>query len=106
MTNYNWDYSEHSDILHVQQKDQPTKGSVELGDFTLDFGSNEEIIGIEIEHASEFFGNMDIDKNFLKGIQEAELTIDKRNHQCQLLFLKLKVGDSVKKISLPTPVIA
>lgn len=57
MDYYNWDYSEYSDILHIRKKDQSTKGSVELGDFTLDFGSNDEIVGVEIEHASEFLGN-------------------------------------------------
>ena len=38
MANFNYDYSEYSDILHVHQKGEETKGSVEIGDFTLDFG--------------------------------------------------------------------
>ena len=106
MDNYDWDYSEYSDILHIHKKDQPTKGSVQLGDFTLDFGNNDKIVGIEIEHASEFLGNVDINKTSLRNIQEAGFVIDTRNPQCQLIFLKLKLADVVKKIPVPMPIVA
>ena len=106
MNKFKWDYSRYSDILHIHRVDQKTKGSVELGDFTLDFGKNNEIIGIEVEHASEFFNNMDIDKGSLSKIQNVQLLIDKRNPQCQLIFLKLDFPNITKKILLPTPLVA
>ena len=106
MEQFNWDYSSYSDILHIRKKDLLTKGSVELGDFTLDFGSNDEIVGIEIEHASEFFNNIDIDKPALSKIENAQFVIDNRNPQCQLIFLKLEVSGVVKKIPVPMPVVS
>ena len=106
MDKFKWDYSNYSDILHIHSKDQITKGSVELGDFTLDFGKNNEIVGIEVEHASEFFSNMDINRESLNEIQNAQLIIDKRNPQCQLIFLKLEFPNITKKIPLPTPFVA
>ena len=106
MDKFNWDYSDYSDILHIQKKNEKTKGSVELGDFTLDFGIGNEVVGLEIEHASEFFGQVDIDRKSLKDIQEAQLLIDKRNPQCQVIFMKLKFPTSIKKIPVPLPIAA
>ena len=106
MDTYNWDYSEYSDILHIHKKDKPTKGSVELGDFTLDFGAHDEVVGIEIDHASEFFNNVDIDKASLGKIQNAQLIIDNKNPQCRLIFLRLKLSNGIKSIPLPLPIVA
>ena len=103
---FNWDYSEYSDILHVHKKNCRTKGSVEVGDFTLEFDDHDEVIGIEIEHASEFFSNIDMDKASLSNIQDAQIIMDKKNPQCQLIFLRLKVAHVVKNILMPLPVIA
>ena len=58
MKKFNFDYSEYSDILHIHRNGDSTKGSVEVGDFTLCFGNNDAIVGIEIEYASEFFNNL------------------------------------------------
>ena len=40
-----------------------------MGDFSLDFGKNNEVVGVEIEHASEFFSNLDISKESLSDIK-------------------------------------
>ncbi|MAG47544.1 hypothetical protein CL617_02985 [archaeon] len=106
MNKFNFDYSEYSDILHIHKDGYVTKGSAEVGDFTLDFDSNEEIVGIEIENASEFFNNLDIDKVSLNEMKGAEFVIDKRNPQCNLIFLKLQLQNSIKKIPIPMPVVA
>ena len=106
MDKFKWDYSRYSDILHIHKKDELTKGSVELGDFTLDFGNNDEVVGVEIEHASEFFNNVDISKESLNDIQEVQLIVDKRNLQCQLVFLRLKFPNIEKKIPVPLTVAA
>lgn len=104
MDKFNWDYSEYSDILHIHKKNQVTKGSVELGDFALDFGKNNEVIGIEIEHASEFFETIDINKESLSKIQDAQLIIDKRNPQHQLILLRLEFPNAIKKVPVPLTV--
>lgn len=106
MDKINWDYSEYSDILNIHRRDELTKGSVEMGDFTLDFGKDDSIVGIEIEHASEFFGNLDINKRSLNEIKGAEMIIDNRNPSYQLIYLKLKLAETVKKVAIPMPVVS
>lgn len=106
MEKFNFDYSEYSDILHVHKNGQLTKGSVEIGDFTLDFGNKDEVVGIEIEHASEFFVNVDISKDSLKLLKYADFDIDDRNPQCQIIFIKLEFPNAVKKIPIPLPVVS
>lgn len=102
MVNYYYNYSEYSDILNIHKKNVITKGSAELGDFTVDFGNDNNIVGIEIEHASEFFNNLDISKEFLKNLEYAKMVIDKRNNSCQIVFIVLKAQNNIKKIPLPT----
>lgn len=106
MEKFNFDYSEYSDILHIHSEGKITKGSAGIGDFTLDFGDKEEIIGIEIEHASEFFINLDIKKESLRKIKEAQLIIDKRNPNCHIIFLKIKFPEATKKITMPMPIVS
>lgn len=106
MNKFNFDYSEYSDILHIHKSGNITKGSVEIGDFSLDFDNKENIIGIEIEHASEFFDNLDIDKESLNTIKSAEIIVDSRNPSCRLIFLRLEFPSTIKKISLPIPIVS
>ncbi len=106
MEKFSFDYSEYSDILHIHMSRCQTKGSVEIGDFTLDFGSKDEIVGVEIEHASEFFANVDINKSSLKILKYADFTVDKKNPQCQIIFIKLEFLNTVKKIPIPLPVVS
>ena len=106
MDKFDFDYSEYSDILHIHNTGNLTSGSVGIGDFSLDFDNKENIIGVEIEHASEFFNNLDIDKESLNKIKSAEIIIDSRNPNCHLVFLKLKFPMGIKKISVPMPVVS
>lgn len=101
MNEFDYDYSTYSDILHIKKKNHATLGSIEMGDFTIDFGKGNKIVGIEIEHASEFFANLDISKESLEKIEDIQITIDKRNPQSQLIFLIIKFPGVIKKISVP-----
>ena len=106
MDEFTYDYSQYSDILHIQRKNNSTTGSVEIGDFTIDFGKGNKVVGLEIEHASEFFANLDIDKESLNKIEDVEIIVDNRNIQSQLIFLAIKFPIGVKKISMPLTVTA
>ena len=101
MDKFTYDYSPYSDILHIQRKNYVTLGSVEIGDFTIDFGKENIIVGLDIEHASEFFSHLDIDKESLSRIQNIQISIDKRNLQSQLIFLTIQFPTSTKKIPVP-----
>ena len=102
---FNFDYSRYSDILHIHKNGKKTEGSVEIGDFTLDFGKNDEVVGVEIENASEFFNNLDISKKSLNEIKEAKMIISSRNN-CKLIFLGLKFPNIERKIALPMPIVS
>ncbi|MBS3144097.1 DUF2283 domain-containing protein [Candidatus Woesearchaeota archaeon] len=103
--NYYWDYSTYSDILHVHRKGEINRGSIELGDFCIDLNKKDEVVGIEIEWASEFFSQLDITKEQLTQITDAELIIDKRNPQAHIIFLSLKFPTLTKKIAIPMQVL-
>src|SRR3989344_7151889 len=106
MDEFTYDYSQYSDILHIHRKNNITIGSVEIGDFTIDFGKGNKVVGLEIEHASEFFANLDIDKDSLSKIEDVEIIVDKRNPESQLIFLAIKFPNGVKKVSVPLTVTA
>ncbi|MBI2671916.1 DUF2283 domain-containing protein [Candidatus Woesearchaeota archaeon] len=104
MGKFKFDYSENSDILHIHKNEKTTKGSVELGCFTLDFGENKEIVGLEIEHASEFLNKSGINKKSLKSIQYIKFIINKKNPKERLISLNIKFPNSIRKIDVPLEV--
>ena len=104
MEKFRFDYSENSDILHIHKNEKTTKGSVELGYFTLDFGENKEIVGLEIEHASEFLNKSGINKKSLRTIQYVRFIINKKNPKERLISLNIRLPNSIKKIDVPLEV--
>ena len=62
-----------------------------LGEGMLEPAVLNDIVGIEIEHASEFLNNLDISKEFLKNLEGAKMIIDKRNNNCQIVFIVLEL---------------
>ncbi len=102
---YSWDYSEKSDILNVHKVDKKTAGSAELGDFTVDFDKNGNIVGVEILNASEFFTLLGILKTQLENIKEAEIIMRKRGEMTLICLKLLLSGEEAPRIvSLPASV--
>ena len=81
-------------------------GSVELGDFTIDFGEDGEVVGLEIEHVSEFFRNLDINEDLSNNINEVNLILDKSNPQSEYIILDLQFHNKIRKISIPVVVVS
>lgn len=98
---FSWDYSERSDILNVRVKGRKTKESAELGDFTVDFGEDGSIVGIEILNASEFFRLVNIPKEALARIKAAEILVQKRRGHT-LTCLKLLLPQNIEHV-IPLP---
>ncbi len=55
---FRWDYSDSSDIFNIHKKGKLTIGSAELGDFTIDFDSIGNIVGLEIMNVTDFRINL------------------------------------------------
>lgn len=102
---FDWDYSTDSDILNIHKIDKKTKGSAELGDFTVDFDEKDNVVGVEIMHASEFFKELGIIKSQLGTIKNAKILVDKRNPNYTLIFMGLVlVGEVERMIPIPAPI--
>ena len=103
---FEWDYSESSDILNIHRTGVKTSDSAELGDFTVDFDKEGIVVGLEIINASEFFTTLDISKDLLSDLQGAELVVQKRAGY-SFILLKLLLPQQIEKtIPIPAPVLA
>ena len=111
--NFVWDYSKKSDILNIHKAGQKVSGSSEFEDFTVDFDSKGQVVGIEIMYASEFLSSAGIQKEQLLKMREAEILVNKRNNYA-VIWIKLmlpnlseKSEDAIveKNVSLPVPII-
>ena len=100
---YTWDYSEKSDILNVRKLGEKTAGSAELGDFSLDFDQNGNVVGLEIMNASEFF--LDVGITCLSEIKTAELLIKPRGN-ILTVAVKLVLPGIERVVPIPAPVVA
>ncbi len=71
-------YDSEDDVLTIFSNIAP-KETIEFADFlNIDIGKNNEIVGIELFDASEFFGkqNQKITKKFLSNIKEVKINYD------------------------------
>ncbi|MBI4448401.1 DUF2283 domain-containing protein [Candidatus Woesearchaeota archaeon] len=99
-----WDYSVVSDILNVHKAGAKVAASAELGDFTVDFNSEGTVVGLEIMHASDFFGSVSISKEDLSELREVDILTEQRN-DIVLVMIRL-LGENVNQvIPIPTPVL-
>lgn len=102
---YYWDYGISSDILNIHKINKKTKGSAELGDFSIDFDKNDNVVGVEILHASEFLKESGINKEQLKNIKGAKILVDTRNPTYLLIYIGLVLSEGIeRKIPIPAPV--
>ncbi len=98
-----WDYSESSDIFNIHKKGKVTTGSAELGDFTIDFDSAGNIIGLEIMNATNFMTQLELGSPF-KHLKGAELII-KQERNVTYILLKIISANAVEHvIPIPAPV--
>lgn len=101
---YSCDYSEVSDILSIHKNDVKTKESAELGNFIVDFDSKDNIVGVSIENASEFFKGMDRTIDDLKSIERAIIRVDTRDPNLFVVWMLIKFPNGEEKIPFPAPI--
>lgn len=103
---FTWDYSEKSDILNIHKTGKKTEGSAELGDFTVDFDNEGNVVGIEILNASEFFDQSGISKEQLQHLKAAQLAIVQKKSYMLVWAILILPENVEKKVLLPTPIIS
>ena len=102
---YEWDLSEKSDILNIRKHNKKVDGSAELGDFTIDFDKNGSIVGVEIMNISDFIKQIGLSIEQLRGMQHAEIVVNKRNPSMMVVFLKMKLPNVEQIVPLPVPIL-
>ena len=103
MKEHRFNYDSEDDVLYIQNAVKDVEESVEFSEeIVWDLDKEGNVIGVEIFDASEFlnFFNKEIDKEFLKNLNEAYVEYkDFRN----MMFVILMFKSKDKKISQPLP---
>lgn len=70
------DYDSELDILHVYSEEikDGVKGCLSIGDFNMDVGNDDKIVGIELEQASK---NLNLSPEILSSPNKVDLTVRK-----------------------------
>ncbi len=96
-----YDYNPELDILHVYSKDieNGIKGCLSMGNFNIDVGNNNKIVGIEIEETSKV---LRLNPDVLSSPDQVELIVRKSGN---MLFMGVRVikGKINSFIQIPTP---
>ena len=101
-----WDYSERSDILNIHRIGTVTAGSAELGDFTVDFDAQGNVIGLEIMNLTSFVAELGISHKELLMMKGAELVV-KPSRGVVYLWVNFLLSSKVeRRIPIPAPVLA
>lgn len=102
---HTWDYSSLSDILSIQRKGVTIRDNAELGQFTIGFDSKDNIVGASIEHASEFFKNMNIKTHELKEIKHAVIKVNSKDPNILLVWVYIKLPNrEIPPFPIPAPI--
>jgi len=82
-----YDYDSELDILHVYSDEikEGVKGCLSIGDFNIDVGNDNKVVGIELEEASK---NLRLHSEILSSPDKVELIIRKTGNN---LFMGIGV---------------
>ncbi len=98
----NFDYDSELDILHVFSDEikEGVKGCLSIGDFNIDVGNDNKIVGIEVEEASKV---LNLSSEILSSPDSVDLIIRKTGN---MLFMGVKVMrgkiDTTINVTAPT----
>ena len=95
------DYDRENDDLFLSKGKGNYEGSVEIGDFIIDFSRNDEIVGIEIMNASK---NLNISKSLLSGIKSAHMNVSQRNQAMIINALLVLKNKKEIRTAIPIPI--
>jgi uncharacterized protein YuzE len=108
MQKFNFSYDKGNDDLFLFHPSSKSKGSVELGDFILDFNNKKELVGIQIMNASKLISemvseNISTIKGILNNLRSCKVDVKVKNN---ILIIKFYLLGQIKEvapvISVPT----
>jgi len=105
MRKFKWSYSSEDDTLYIFDPKKKFKESIEVDeDIVLDIDKANNLVGIEIFYANQFFKAMD--KNFPEDILDStkEVNLEFSNYR-NYMFIKLLIQYNKKLIEERLPLI-
>ena len=94
-------YDSELDILHIYSAkiEGGVKGCISIGDYNIDIGQDNSVVGIEIEQASKL---LQIDENNLNDLDEVKLIVRKAGNLLFIGFITIKnKKESMIQFSIP-----
>ena len=100
------DYDKENDDLFIFRERGKIKGSVDIGDFIIDFSPDGKVLGMEIMNASSSLSHLKISKQMLGNIKRATIrTVYKPDAFYILLLFVLENNEEIRTI-VPIPAVA
>lgn len=102
MKNTKYDYDQDLDMLHIYTSDidRGIKGGLTYGNFTIDIGEDDKVVGIELEGASSL---LKMSPDILSHLDNVQLSVQKTGN---VLFMGFSVAkgnqQSTIQINVPT----
>ncbi len=110
MRKFDFDYDLEDDDLFLYDSKSKSKGSVELGDFILDYDSKKQLVGIQIMNASKLLKDIVNEKEIsikkiLSELKACNIDIKPKNN---ILVVKIFLISKAKELSpvIPLPSIS
>ena len=106
MQKFNFDYDSGDDNLFLYNPKSKSKGSVELGDFILDYNNKKQLVGIQIIKASKLLKDIVNEKEIsikkiLSELISCKVEIKPKNN---LLVVKIFLMSKFKELSPVIPI--
>lgn len=102
----NFDYDMKNDILYIYKK-RTARGSINMGDFTIDISHHGKLSGLEINNASKIiskFTENRITKKMLKNIKKATIKAEYKQNTMYIYYAVLfSMKNKMVRDSLPVP---
>ena len=102
MQKFNFSYDKENDDLFLYSQKSKSKGSVELGDFVLDYDSKGELVAVQIMNAAKFIKDIATEKNttdikrLLNNLKDTRIDIKAKNN---ILIIKIHLISDTDEIS-------
>lgn len=103
MRNFNHSYDAENDELFLFRPDTKSKGSVEIGDFVLDFDSKNGLVGFQVMNASKSIKDMvDSDivsvRKLLSNLTECRLEAKSKGNALIIKFVLVSGNDELMPV--------
>ncbi len=108
MKKYNFSYDKENDDLFLFRSDRKSKGSIEFGNFIIDFDKNRNVVGLQILDAIDFLSqatpmNRREVKKVLKELTNCRVDSFQMKNMILIKFLLSSKNKKETPVAIPVP---